>query len=85
MMAWFGVNNARIDKPGRPGSAECDVGSIDIRDGGTAVPYDDEDPEIRKEYEASLRSAGASSRMEDWRYRKPVEGEKRPNDDFMAF
>lgn len=85
VMAWFGPNNARIDKPGRPGVAVRDVGSIDIRDGGTAIPYDDEDPEIRKEYETALRAAGSSSRMEDWRYRKPLEGEKRPNDDFMAF
>jgi hypothetical protein len=63
---------------------EKDKGSIDIRDGGTAIPYDEEDPLIRKEYEATLRDAGATSRMEDWLYQKPREGEVRPKADFMG-
>ena len=35
------------------------MGAIDIRDGGSAIPYDEEDPLIRKEYEAALESVGA--------------------------
>ena len=84
MMAWLGPNNARGEKAGRPGATEIFSGSVDIRDGGSAIPYDEEDPHIRREYEAALTAVGATSQMEDWRYRKPVEGEVRPNDDFIG-
>ena len=47
MTAWFGPNNSNVDRPGRPGATEKDKGSIDIRDGGSAIPYDEEDPLIR--------------------------------------
>ena len=33
---------------------------------------------IREEYEATLKAVGATSRMEDWLYQKPKEGEVRP-------
>ena len=82
--AWFGPNNARARKPGLPGEKQIDMGAIDIRDGGSAIPYDEEDPNIRKEYEETLVKAGAKSRMEDWLYEKPKEGEARPMTEFVG-
>jgi len=66
LTAWFGANNSRSRKPGRPGEAQKDLGAIDIRDGGSAIPYDEEDPFIRREYEGTLAREGAVSRMEGW-------------------
>ncbi|HWL57295.1 MAG TPA: cupin domain-containing protein [Paracoccus sp. (in: a-proteobacteria)] len=77
LTAWFGPNNARGHKAGVPGQATKDLGAMDIRDGGSAIPYDEEDPYIRKEYEETLRQNGTVSRMEDWLYTKPKEGEER--------
>jgi hypothetical protein len=84
LTAWFGANNSRSRKPGRPGEKQKDLGAIDIRDGGSAIPYDEEDPYIRKEYEETLAREGAVSRMEDWLYEKPKPGEKRPMADFVG-
>jgi len=84
MSAWFGPNNARGRRPGRPGEKEKDLGAIDIRDGGNAIPYDEEDPRIRTEFEETLRREGAVSRMEAWLYEKPKEGEARPMTDFVG-
>jgi quercetin dioxygenase-like cupin family protein len=84
LSAWFGPNNNRALKPGRPGDIAKDMGAIDIRDGGSAIPYDEEDPLIRKEYEAALHGVGATSRMEGWLYEKPKEGEVRPMADFVG-
>ena len=47
-----------------PGIKNSDMGAIDIRDGGSAIPYDEEDPYIRKEFEETLRKNGATSRMD---------------------
>jgi hypothetical protein len=82
--AWFGPNNSRSRKPGRPGEQQKDLGAIDIRDGGSAIPYDEEDPYIRQEYEATLAREGANSRMESWLYETPKEGESRPMLDFVG-
>ena len=49
-----------------------------------AIPYDEEDPLIRKEYEEALKGVGATSRMEDWLYQRPKEGEVRPMADFVG-
>jgi mannose-6-phosphate isomerase-like protein (cupin superfamily) len=84
LTAWFGANNSRSRKPGRPGEAQKDLGAIDIRDGGSAIPYDEEDPFIRREYEGTLAREGAVSRMEGWLYDKPKPGEKRPMADFVG-
>jgi hypothetical protein len=43
---------------------------IEIRDGGTAIPYDEEDPYVRTEYEDTLRKQGATSRMEQSLYER---------------
>jgi hypothetical protein len=60
------------------------MGAIDIRDGGSAIPYDEEDPLIRKEYAEALAGVDAKSRMEDWLYETPKEGEVRPMTDFVG-
>ena len=46
--------------------------SIDIKDGGTAIPYCDEDPFIREEYEAILKKTGVQSRMDASLYTDPT-------------
>jgi quercetin dioxygenase-like cupin family protein len=41
------------------------VGVVDsMKEGGTMIDYDDEDPQVRSDFEAALRQAGVSSRME---------------------
>lgn len=65
LTAWFGPfqPGRNLDR-GVPGENAIDYGAIDIRDGGSAIPYDEEDPYLRKEYEATLAKEGAKSRME---------------------
>jgi len=76
LTAWFGPNNARARKPGRPGEQLMDYGAIDLSKGGSAVPYHREDPAVRKEYEATLEREGVVSRMNPEFYeRPPAEGE----------
>lgn len=70
LSAWFGPNAPGRER-GRPGEKAIDYGAIDIKEGGTAVPYYDEDPFLRKEYEETLKRDGVVSRMEDSLYRKP--------------
>ena len=41
---------------------------IAIGEGGSAIPYRDEDPFIRKEYEEELAKEGVPSRMEEWMF-----------------
>ena len=50
----------------------------------TAIPYDEEDPYLRKEYEETLAGVGAKTEMEDWLYTKPKPGEVRPMANFMS-
>ena len=56
------------------------AGAIDTRDGGRAISYVDEDPNIRKTYEAALAAEGMKSGMPSWSYtlRTPPEGELEP-------
>jgi mannose-6-phosphate isomerase-like protein (cupin superfamily) len=70
LLGWYGPNNHRAQQPGRPGEKAIDEGAIDVRDGGTAIPYDDEDPFIRAEYEAILKQEGVTSRMSPSLYEK---------------
>ena len=70
LSAWFGPNAPGRER-GRPGEKAIDYGAIDIKEGGTAMPYYDEDPFLRKEYEETLKQDGVVSRMEDSLYRKP--------------
>ena len=46
LTAWFGVDNHPHRKPGRPGEPMIDFGAIDLKKGGTAIPYYEEDPFI---------------------------------------
>ncbi len=64
LMAWFGPN-APGREAGRPGEKAIDYGAIEIKDGGTAIAYRDEDPYIRNEYEETLKKEGVESRMVD--------------------
>ena len=41
-----------------------DYGAIDLKKGGSAIPYYDEDPYLREEFEDTLASEGVPSRME---------------------
>ena len=50
-----------------PANDDC-VDAIDINEGGSAIPYRDEDPFIRKEYEEELAKEGVPSRMEEWMF-----------------
>jgi len=71
LLGWYGPNNHRAQQPGRPGEKAIDEGAIDIRDGGTAIPYDMEDPFIRREYEELLSREGVTSRMDDKLFETP--------------
>ena len=61
--AWHGPNNQRARKAGRPGEQLMDYGAIDLNKGGSAIPYHQEDPAMRKEFEATLAREGVKSRM----------------------
>lgn len=74
LLAWYGPNNHRAHQAGRPGEKAIDEGAIDIRDGGTAIPYWDEDPFIRAEYEETLRREGVTSRMSESLFTDPLRG-----------
>jgi quercetin dioxygenase-like cupin family protein len=65
---------------GVPGEHDTDGGAIDTRDGGRAISYVDEDPQIRKAYEAELAVEGMKSGMPVWCYdqRTPPPGEAEP-------
>jgi quercetin dioxygenase-like cupin family protein len=74
--AWHGPNNQRARKAGRPGEQLMDYGAIDLSKGGSAIPYHQEDPAIRKEFEETLAREGVKSRMNPEFYeRPPAEGE----------
>jgi quercetin dioxygenase-like cupin family protein len=73
LMAWHGPNNQRARKAGRPGEQLMDYGAIDLKKGGSAIPYHEEDPAIRREFEETLAREGLSSRMEPGRYEPPVD------------
>ena len=64
LMAWHGANNQRANRAGVPGEQLMDYGAIDLKKGGSAIPYDEEDPFIRTEFEATLAKEGATGRME---------------------
>ena len=74
LLAWYGPNNHRAHKAGRPGEKAIDEGAIDIRDGGTAIPYWDEDPFIHEEYLRMLARENVKSRMEESLFFKPDDG-----------
>jgi quercetin dioxygenase-like cupin family protein len=77
LTAWYGPFRPGVNmEKGVPGEKVLDYGAIDIREGGTAIPYDEEDPYIRAEYEGTLLQDGAKSRMEAELYEASPEGER---------
>jgi hypothetical protein len=53
-----------------------DYGAIELSKGGSAIPYHQEDPAIREEFEETLKREGLPSRMNPEFYeRPPAEGE----------
>ena len=63
LTAWFGPY-APGREAGVPGEEDIDRGAIDLDDGGSAIPYHQEDPYLRAEFEDALRAEGIPSRME---------------------
>ena len=39
-----------------------------IREGGTLIEYEDEDPQIRKDFEASIKKVGVPMEMPQFNY-----------------
>ena len=54
-----------------------DFGAIDLGKGGSAIPYHQEDPAVRKEFEEALKREGVASRMNLEFYQRPPPREKR--------
>ncbi len=63
LTAWFGVDNHYAKRAGRPDEKLMDYGAIDLKDGGTAIPYCDEDPYVRTEFDQALAAEGVGNRM----------------------
>lgn len=82
LTAWFGPNNSRARKPGVPGEAIMDRGAIDIKKGGDAIPYCEEDPHLLKEFKEALAKEGAISRMDPLWYDPDTAEDSQPKDLF---
>jgi len=76
--AWHGPNNQRAGKAGVPGEQLMDYGAIDLKKGGSAIPYCEEDKFIRAEFEATLNREGIASQMEDRFYQPSSDGAGEP-------
>jgi hypothetical protein len=68
LAAWHGANNQRANRAGVPGEQLMDYGAIDLDKGGNAIPYHQEDPFVRRCFEAELAREGMTSRMESALY-----------------
>ncbi|MDP2355038.1 MAG: cupin domain-containing protein [Beijerinckiaceae bacterium] len=73
--AWHGPNNQRARKAGVPGESLMDYGAIDLKKGGSAIPYCDEDPYLREEFARRLSEEGVSSRMKEEFYKDEAAGD----------
>jgi quercetin dioxygenase-like cupin family protein len=82
LTAWFGPNNSRARKPGVPGEAIMDRGAIDIKKGGDAIPYCEEDPYLLKEFKEALAREGSESRMDPLWYDPDTAEDSQPKDLF---
>ncbi len=71
LTAWFGPH-APGREPGVPGEEDIDRGAIELQEGGSAIPYWDEDPYLRDEFRSELQAEGVDSRMEDRFYERPA-------------
>jgi hypothetical protein len=77
LAAWHGPNNHPALKAGRPGERMKDVWAIDLNKGGSAIPYHQEAPAIRRMFEETLAREGMVSRMEPKLYDRPAESAKK--------
>ena len=74
LMAWFGpFGRGTGREPGRPGEEVLDKNAMHLDEGGSAIPYWDEDPYIRREYESTIRREGVELRMDE-RFYEPNAG-----------
>src|SRR2546426_152152 len=72
LMAWFGpFGRGTGREPGRPAEEVLDKNAMHLDEGGSAIPYWDEDPYIRQEYEAAIRREGVEFRMDNAFYQRP--------------
>ena len=62
LLVFAGPSKAR---QGRPGTKESDVGAIDLKQGGHAIGYRDQDPHVHEEYLRRIEAEGATNDMTD--------------------
>ena len=74
LMAWFGPWNPGRE-PGPPGEKHIDYTGMDIPEGGSAIPYWMEDPQVAKDYQKMLDAEGVQNRMKPEYYDKNYKGE----------
>ena len=76
LLVFDGPYGPAFRRGGAPGADASDLGATDTRDGGNAISYVDEDPQVRKNYETALAAEGMKSGMPSWVYtqRIPPEG-----------
>jgi hypothetical protein len=74
LMAWFGPHNPGRE-PGPPGETHIDYTGMDITEGGTAIPYWMEDPQVKKDWEAKIAENNVASRMRPEFFNKDFKGE----------
>lgn len=78
LMAWFGpFGRGTGREPGRPGEDVLDKNGMNLEEGGSAIPYWDEDPYMRADYVAALRREGVELRMDESFYVRPPAGTER--------
>jgi len=80
LLVFDGPHGPGLRRGGAPGDEAKDAGAIDTHEGGNAISYVDEDPQIRKTYDAALAAGGMKSGMPVWVYdtRTPPAGELEP-------
>jgi quercetin dioxygenase-like cupin family protein len=80
LLVFDGPYGPGFRRGGAPGDAAMDAGAVDTHEGGNAISYVDEDPQIRKTYEATIGNEGMKSGMPSWVYtqRVPPPGEFEP-------
>jgi quercetin dioxygenase-like cupin family protein len=72
LMAWFGpFGRGTGREPGRPGEEVLDKNAMDLEEGGNSIPYWEEDPRIRQEYESAILREGVEFRMDAGFYQRP--------------
>ncbi|MGH7845660.1 MAG: cupin domain-containing protein, partial [Candidatus Binatia bacterium] len=80
LLVFDGPYGPGFRRGGAPGDHAIDAGAVDTHEGGNAISYVDEDPQVRKTYEAAIAAGGMKSGMPSWVYtqRVPPAGEFEP-------